>query len=123
MLLRLICWHFIYFKEVKGNKGGTGTESKHVGEVQIESEGLAFVFLLLEVRLGSPRGGIEMFKASKRSSFVIEMTVTQLWRETDSVSSLLIQSFSWGPSQTPGIPPPSDSQQRRSLSSYCGLCR
>lgn len=41
-----------------------GKESKHVGEVQIESEGLVFVLLLLEVQLDSPRGGIEMFKAS-----------------------------------------------------------
>lgn len=37
------------------------------------------------------------------------------------VSSSLIQSLFWGPSQTPGIPPPSDCQRRRSLSSYCGL--
>lgn len=106
-------------------RGEKGKERKHVGEVQIESEGLSFVFLLLEVQFGVPRGGTEMFKASKSpgSSFLIEMTVTQLWRETDSVSNLLIRSFSWGPSQTLGIPPPSDCRQRRSLSSYCGLCR
>lgn len=40
---------------------------------------------------------------------------------TPPVSNLLIRSFSSGPSQTPGIPPPSDCRRRRSLSSYCGL--
>lgn len=64
-LLRLICWHFVCFKEVKGARGKKGKESEHVGEVQIESEGLSFVFFLLEVQFGVPRGGVEMFKSSK----------------------------------------------------------
>lgn len=49
-LFQLICWPFITLKEVKGGR----REGEHVGEVQIESEGLSFVFLLREVQFGFP---------------------------------------------------------------------
>lgn len=57
---------YLFYKEVKGDEGGEGKESKHVGEVQIESEGLSFVLLLLEVQFGSPPEVEQRcFKASK----------------------------------------------------------
>lgn len=46
---------------------------------------------------------------------------TVVFLSTPPVSNLWNQSFFWDPSQTPGIPLPSDCPRTTSLSSYCGL--
>lgn len=55
-LLWVICWHFVCFK---GAKRQWGKRGRTVGQVQIESGGLPFVRLLLELQ--SHRSGAEMF--------------------------------------------------------------
>ncbi len=61
--------------------------------------------------------------SERKNACVIHFGIRVLYGHTVTppVSNLLIRSFSWGPSLTPGIPPPFDCRQRRSLSSYCGL--
>lgn len=74
VLLRLICWHFICFKELKGARGKRGEGEQACGRSSMRVRGSPFFFfviLLSEVQFGSPTGGIEMLKSSEstRSSF------------------------------------------------------
>lgn len=70
VLRRLICWHFIYFKETDGERGRRESMwekfKRVMGGGDEEGSLSHFVFFLFKVQFGSPRGGTEMFKNFKK---------------------------------------------------------